>query len=105
MNILAAAIAVIVLASLPAEAQTRTPKVTERQVNQQQRINQGVESGELTRREAGKLQTQQAKVQRTKTKAKADGVVTQGERAKIHRQQNVASRNIYRQKHDGQKRE
>ncbi len=104
MKMLAAAIAVIVLASLSAEAQTRTPKVTERQVNQQRRINQGVKSGELTRREAGKLQAQQAKVQRTKTKAKADGVVTQGERAKIHHQQNAASRNIYRQKHDGQKR-
>ena len=104
MKILAAAIAVIVLASLSAEAQTRTPNVTERQVNQQRRINQGVKSGELTRREAGKLQAQQAKVQRTKTKAKADGVVTQGERAKIHHQQNAASRNIYKQKHDGQKR-
>jgi hypothetical protein len=104
MKKFAVVIFVLVLANLSVDAQTRAPKVTERQVNQQQRINQGIKSGELTRREAGKLQAQQARVQHTKVKAKSDGVVTQGERAKIHHQQNAASRSIYRQKHDGQKR-
>lgn len=104
MNKLAIAIAALVIANVPVGAQTKTPRVTERQVNQQQRINQGIKSGELTRREAAKLEAQQAKIQQTKMKAKSDGVVSKAERAKIHQQQNAASRSIYRQKHDAQKR-
>jgi len=36
--------------------------------------------------------------------AKADGQVTAAERAKLRRDQNRASRDIYKQKHDAQKR-
>jgi len=85
-------------------AQTRTPQVTNRQVAQQARIRQGVENGELTRREAVKLEQQQRKIQHDKKEAKADGVVTPEERAKLHREQRKAGADIYRQKHDVQKR-
>jgi len=81
----------------------QTPRVTERQVNQQERIQQGRKSGELTNREAARLELQQAKIQHDKRKAKSDGVVTPAERAKLHAEQNRASRNIYKQKHDAQK--
>ena len=36
-------------------------------------------------------------------KAKSDGVVTPAERAKLQREENRTSRDIYRQKHDEQK--
>ena len=85
-------------------AQSATPRVTGRQVNQQQRIKEGVKSGELTKREAARLEAQQAKIQHDKRKAKADGVVTPAERARLQREQNRASRTIYRQKHDAQTR-
>ena len=87
------------------EAQTATPKVKDRQVNQQKRIRQGAKSGELTKKEAVKLQAQQKHIQRTKKRAKADGKVTKKERAKIHNKQNKASKNIRRQKHDKQGRD
>lgn len=87
-----------------ADAQTGTPKVRERQINQQQRIKQGVRSGELTKREAVRMEARQAKIQHDKKVAKSDGIVTPDERAKLHREQNAASRKIYRQKHDAQKR-
>jgi hypothetical protein len=81
-----------------------TPGVTKRQVNQQARIQEGVRSGELTGREAARLQARQAKIQHDKRRAKADGVVTPAERARLHAEQNRASRAIHRQKHDAQKR-
>lgn len=98
--ILVAAVAIGV-ASLA--AQTATPRVTKRQVQQQARIKEGVKSGELNRREVRRLEREQAKIAIDKAKAKSDGVVTPAERAKLKREQNRASRHIARQKHDAQK--
>lgn len=81
-----------------------TPRVDQRQAEQQQRINQGVASGQLTPREANKLQRGQAKVAAAESKAKADGVVTRKERAKLERMQDKQSQKIARQKHDAQHR-
>jgi len=85
-------------------AQTATPKVTKRQVHQQQRIKQGVKSGELTKGEAARLEAREGKIAVDKAKAKSDGVVTPGERAKLNREQNRASKNIYRKKHNAKDR-
>ncbi len=85
-------------------AQTHTPRVTRRQANQQDRIAQGVRSGELTSRETAHLETREAKIQHDKKMAKSDGVVTHAERAKLNREENRTSRAIYRQKHDAQHR-
>ena len=90
--------------SVSSMAQTATPGVTQRQVNQQHRIRQGVGSGELTRREARRMELRQAKVQHDKKVAKSDGVVTPAERRKLRREQNRTSRAIRRQKHDEQTR-
>ncbi len=85
-------------------AQTATPRATQRQVNQQARINQGRASGELTPRETAGLEVQQAKIRHDKRVAKSDGVVTPRERMKLHREQKRANKNIAIQKHDRQKR-
>jgi uncharacterized membrane protein YebE (DUF533 family) len=84
-------------------AQTKTPVATERQVNQQARIKQGVKSGELNKREAARLEAEQAKIQAEKKAARSDGKVTPRERARIQHDQNKASRRIAVQKHDAQK--
>ncbi len=83
-----------------ASAQTATPKVTKRQIHQQQRIKEGVKSDELTKGEAKRLEAQQGKIAVDKAKAKSDGVVTKEERAKLRREQNRASKNVYRKKHN-----
>jgi hypothetical protein len=85
-------------------AQKATPRVTQKQINQQARIHQGVKSGELTRREAVRLEAQQAKIQHKKRVAKADGVVTPRERVDIRTDQRQANRTIRRNKNDEQKR-
>lgn len=98
------AILLLTFAVGTASAQTATPRVKERQVNQQKRIHQGVRSGELTRPEARRLELREAKIARDKSKAKSDGVVTPEERAKLAAEQNRTSRAIARQKHDAQTR-
>ena len=87
----------------PAIAQTATPGVDARQERQQQRIDQGVASGELNKREAARLEREQARIAGHEAAAKADGVVTKQERAQLHREQNRASRHIAKEKHDRQK--
>ncbi len=83
-------------------AQDATPRIDKRQQRQQQRIDQGVASGELNAREAHRLQRQQGAVQAAEDKAKADGVVTAAERRHINKMQNQTSRNVHKQKHDRQ---
>ena len=97
--------AVIAAFALPAFAQTTsTPRIDQRQKNQQQRIDQGVKSGELNRKEAERLQKGQARIQKMENKATADGKVTAKERAKIEKAQDRESKRIYREKHDKQTR-
>ncbi len=81
-----------------------TPQMEKRDANQQKRIEQGVKSGELTRREAARLKAGERKIDRMETRAAADGTVTAKEKARINRAQNAESRAIHRQKHDAQKR-
>ncbi len=90
------------LLAIPALAQT-TSGVDQRQANQQQRIDQGVKSGQLTPNEAARLEKGQDRVQKIEDKAKADGTVTAKERARLHQAQDKQSRQIAREKHDRQR--
>ena len=76
--------------------------INQRERHQQRRIADGVRDGELTRKEAGKLENQQAKIHTAEAKARADGEFTAKERAKIQKKQDKASREIYKEKHDKQ---
>lgn len=78
--------------------------INARERNQQRRINQGIRSGELTRREARRLEANEARIRTDERFARADGKVTPRERARLQRELNRESRGIYRQKHDGQDR-
>ena len=78
--------------------------INTRERHQQQRINQGIRSGELTRREARRLEAGEARIRTDERVARADGTVTPRERARLQRELNRESRSIYRQKHDGQDR-
>jgi hypothetical protein len=89
--------------ALPASAQTQsTPRVDQRQANQERRIEQGEKSGALTGKEAARLEKGQAHVQKIENKAVADGKLTKKERARLEQAQNNQSRKIYREKHDKQ---
>lgn len=88
---------------IQAQAQ-QTPRVDQRQKIQRHRIQAGVASGELTRRESANARHDQRKIRRTERRAKADGVVTTSERARLDHKQDRASRQVRRDKLDGQDR-
>ena len=89
--------------ALPALAQTpSTPRIDQRQANQERRIEQGEKSGALNKREAARLEKGQARVQRMENRAAADGKVTPKERARIEQAQNKESKRIYKEKYDKQ---
>ena len=91
--------ALVVTLAAPAMAQS---EVGQRQENQQDRIGQGVESGQLTAGETAKLETHEAGIhQEVKTDRAANGgKLTGAEKAKVNRQQNRVSKHIYRKKHN-----
>ncbi|TXH04226.1 MAG: hypothetical protein E6R07_09835 [Nevskiaceae bacterium] len=72
----------------------------QRNVNQQQRIENGERSGALTARETGRLEAGQAHVERREAHAAADGHVSAREQARIQRSENRQSRRIGHKKHN-----
>jgi hypothetical protein len=96
-------IALLTLASAGAFAQTpgtNTPRVDQREANQQARIAQGAANGSLTAHETQRLEKEQARVDNAETKAKADGTVTAKERRRISAMQDGASRDIHRKRNN-----
>lgn len=79
-----------------------TGSETERNVDQQQRIEQGLQSGQLTTGEARKLEQGEARIDRTEQHDLANGSLSASEKAQIQREQNHESSAIYGQKHDAQ---
>ena len=73
----------------------------QRDADQQQRIDQGLKSGQLNTREAGRLEHQEQAIDRQEAHAeKSGGQLTAQEQARINREQNAVSRNIYSDKHN-----
>lgn len=84
-----------------ADAQRRYTGINQRQQNQERRIQNGANTGSLTKGEYQRLQAQQYRIEvREKYMRSTGGVFTARERARLQHSQNKASRNIYRQKHD-----
>jgi hypothetical protein len=77
-------------------------EVGQRQTNQQQRIAQGIKSGQLTAGETAKLENQQKGInQQVKADRAANGgKLTAGEKKQVNKEQNGASKNIYNKKHN-----
>ena len=96
-----AAIGSIILVSA-IHVQADAPVIDQRQANQEQRIDRGLASGQMTVREAKRLNDQQDHINRMEDRSKSDVVMTKKERAKLRASQDRASRHIARQKHDRQ---
>lgn len=90
-----------ILSATPAFA----ARADRRVVRQQARIEQGVKSGELTGREAVRLEVREQSIKRDIRRSRADDGKLDGfERARIERRQDRVNRDIFIQKHDGQSR-
>lgn len=76
----------------------------QRNVNQEKRIEQGIQSGALTNRETGKLERGQAKVSRLEAKAARDGHIGKHEQTAIQHKENRQSKEILEKKHNAPER-
>jgi len=84
---------------LPAAAQ-----ISQRKENQQDRIGNGVASGELTAGEAAKLEKKESNLSKEEKLMRSEdgGKLTNADRKVLNQQQNHLSKQIYNQKHDAQ---
>jgi hypothetical protein len=73
----------------------------QRDVNQQQRIEQGLQSGQLSTREAGELEREQQHVDKMQARDLRNGSISPAEQARLNAAQNKASADIYDAKHNG----
>ena len=80
-------------------------EVGARRENQQDRIAQGVNSGQLTAGETAKLEGQESRINREvrNDRAANGGNLTNKQKAQINRQQSRESARIYNKKHNGVK--
>ena len=72
----------------------------QRDVNQQQRIEQGLQSGQLSTKEAGQLERGQQQIDRTEAKDLKNGSISPAEQARLNALQNKESNQIYADKHN-----
>jgi len=94
------AITLTAILTITSFAGTKDPKVNNRQDRQQARIEQGVKSGELTKKETAGLVLNQAKIAHEEKKAKADGTLTVKERVDLHKDLKKSSERIHKAKHN-----
>jgi hypothetical protein len=85
-----------------AQAHYGNNEVGQRKQNQQDRIANGIRSGQLTAGETKKLENQQQGINReTRGMRQANGgKLTQADKKAVNQQQNKASSNIYNKKHN-----
>ena len=101
-RVVVCAIAARVVGAAPALAQG---SINKRQARQQSRIYQGIASGELTRREAARVEAQEARIAVREARARRSGNgLSPREHRMLERSLSRESRTIYRQKHDAQNR-
>lgn len=89
---------------VPAAANAqRWQPIAQRKVNLSARIDQGIRSGELNRREASRLIGQLDSLVVLERQYRASGrILTARERRELDRRYDVLSRRVYRQKNDAQ---
>lgn len=88
-----------VLVSFSAHAQNAATE-TARDTAQQQRIEQGLQSGQLSTREAASLEHKEQRIDATEARDMRDGKLGAGEKAQIQREQNRVSADIHQDKHN-----
>lgn len=97
-----AAIIVVMSAGIACAGSINAPGIDKRQWRQQQKIEHGLASGQLTRWEARALGREQLRIRHLEARMKSDGHLTARERLMLHNRLNFASRDIWRLKHNGQ---
>jgi hypothetical protein len=81
-----------------------TPGIDNRQINISDRIDEGVRTGRITRREADRLHSRERRIARHEAAFKADGVVTQQERRQLRDELTALRQEVERMMHNRRER-
>ena len=92
----------LILTALVIAGSAQAASINQRQAVQKARIEQGIASGSLTKREAGRMIRQQRQIARKERAYRSDGVLTKYERYDLQTDLNQTNHRIYVQKHDAQ---
>lgn len=94
----------VCLAGLSAGAYAQSVQdIQQRDVNQQQRIENGLQSGQLNTREAAALERDQKRLQAAEARDLKDGKLSAAERKQLSNMENRTSRDIHEAKTNGVK--
>ena len=106
MKILISAIALFASTAIPAMANHdfRDAGINQRQQQIERRLQQGWRAGELTQLEYRRLQHVLREIDRAEHHYAADGHLSRRERDELHARLDHLSREVYRQKHDVERR-
>ena len=100
-------LAALLIATVPGLASAAevdsTKRIDKRQDAQEERIKEGRQEGDLTKRERQRLEKGQTRVDAAEKKAAADGTVTAKERAHLEKMQDNQSKRIEKQRTDENK--
>jgi hypothetical protein len=96
-TLLAAALPLVCAGAL---AQTTAASTTQRDVNQQTRIENGLKDGSLSTKEAAQLEKEESRVDRLQAKDLKHGKLSNAERAQLNAAQNKVSSDISADRHN-----
>ncbi len=82
--------------SFAQEGENKPPNINERQQNQRERIKDGVQDGDIKKKELARLAKEQAHIRQQERRFRSDGEFTRIERARVQRNLNQSSRHIRR---------
>lgn len=102
MKLIAFALVSTLCIATLASAQETNRTINARKAEQQQRIGQGVRSGQMTAGETAHVEHQERAINREERNMRAanNGHLTRSDRSTLQHQQNQESRRIYRDKHN-----
>jgi hypothetical protein len=86
----------VIFGSLPAVADPYNSYVDRRAMNQEQRIQQAWQSGQLSPGEYRRLENQQQRIRLTEDQMRADGRLSPGEKTQLNQMLNHSERSISR---------
>jgi hypothetical protein len=91
----------VMVAQTPAQDTAKAP-IARREFNHQRRIGEGIRSGRIHARRGARLERQQFRMHRRmhSMRARHNGRLTMRQRRFIHHRQNIASRRIFRARHN-----
>ncbi|MEI6730038.1 MAG: hypothetical protein WCL30_02165 [Pseudomonadota bacterium] len=96
-------IAILAIITTLTAFQANAETLVDKNVAQQQRIEEGLKSGNLNTKEAARLEKGEAQIDKAEAHAMKDGSVSPQEAERIKHLQEAESKRIYKEKHDVQK--